>query len=393
MSSHHYSLPARACPSRFRPALPIVAGLALALSALLASPSLAVGAEPLAAAGGDSSAGSALSAAPAPPSAEPAQAAASVPPSVTSADASQPPADEAPDPDAIPEVSVVGERPGPGLWRVVNGDRTLYILGTLRPLPKKMVWKSREVEEVVARSQLVIPERPDIDADLGPIKAVRLYFQWRNVRRNAEGAALEDVLPPDLYQRFQALRATYAPDKRDMLKRRPVLAAGELWNEALNRSGLSLRIGIDRRIRSLAKQGRVPVAEPTLRVEDPQSLLAEAAQIPLEAEVACMRATLDRLESDLANARTLAEAWATGDVELIRSKAEWQHEQACWESLTSAPKLAELRRRFDEVWFEEAVRALETKDVALAVAPMPTLLKPGGVLEQLAARGYDVIAP
>ena len=303
------------------------------------------------------------------------------------------PAAGAADDEALPEVSIVGERPGPGLWRVANGDRTLYILGTLRPLPKKMVWKSREVEEVVSRAQLVIPERTDVDADLGPIKAVRLYFQWRDVRKNADGAALEDVLPPDLYARFQALRATYAPDKRDMLKRRPVLAAGELWNEALNRQGLSLRVGVDRRVRALAKQNRVPVAEPTLRLDDPRALLAEAAQIPLDAEIACMRATLDRLESDLANARTLAEAWATGDVELIRSKAEWQHEQACWTSLTSAPKLAELRRRFDEIWFEEAIRALETKDVALAVAPMPTLLKPGGVLDQLAALGYEITAP
>ena len=295
--------------------------------------------------------------------------------------------------DALPEVSIVGERPGPGLWRVANGDRTLYILGTLRPLPKKMVWKSREVEEVVSRAQLVIPERTDVDADVGPVKAVRLYLQWRKVRKNADGAALEDVLPPDLYARFQALRQAHAPDKRDMLKRRPLLAAGELWNESLDGAGLTLRIGIDSRVRRLAKQARVPIAEPRLEVDDPQALLAEAAQIPLDAEIACMRATLDRLESDLANARVLADAWATGDVELIRSKAEWQHEQACWTSLTSTPKLAELRRRFDEVWFEEASRALETKEVALAVAPMPTLLKPGGVLDQLAARGYEITAP
>lgn len=368
----------------------------LAIAALLATAAsrgaeTPTAAEPAIAPSAAAAAAAAGGAPPAPPA--PTAPTATTPAAPATPDPAPPAAGESADEDVLPEINVIGERPGPGLWRVVNGERTLYILGTLRPLPKKMVWKSREVEEVVARAQLVIPERTDIDADLGPIKAVRLYFQWRDVRKNADGAALEDVLPPDLYARFQALRATYAPDKRDMLKRRPVLAAGELWNEALNRQGLSLRVGVDRRVRALAKQNRVPVAEPRLRVADPQALLAEAAQIPLDAEIACMRATLDRLESDLANARALAEAWATGDVELIRSKAEWQHEQACWTSLTSAPKLAELRRRFDEIWFEEAVRALETKDVALAVAPMPTLLKPGGVLEQLAARGYEVVAP
>jgi uncharacterized protein YbaP (TraB family) len=367
--------------------LVIAALLAMAHSRAAESPSAA---EPAIATSSAAQAGGA-----APEPAELAPAAGTTPPSTTpTAPApTELASGEAADEDVLPEISVVGERPGPGLWRVVNGDRTLYIFGTLRPLPKKMVWKSREVEEVVSRAQLLIPERPDVDADLGPIKAVKLYLQWRKARKNADGAALEDVLPPELYARFEALRAVHAPDKRDMLKRRPLLAAGELWSESLDRAGLTLRIGIDSRVRKLAKQARVPIADPRLEVGDPQALLAEAAQIPLDAEIACMSATLDRLESDLANARRLAEAWATGDVDLIRSKAEWQHEQACWESLTSAPKLAELRRRFDEVWFEEAVRALETKDVALALAPMPTLLKPGGVLEQLAARGYEVVPP
>ena len=62
--------------------------------------------------------------------------------------------------EIIEEVTVIGERAGPGLWKVRNGDNTLYILGTLSPLPKKMTWRSREVENVLARAQQFIPASP-----------------------------------------------------------------------------------------------------------------------------------------------------------------------------------------------------------------------------------------
>ncbi|HEV7491247.1 MAG TPA: hypothetical protein VGO25_10600, partial [Rhodanobacteraceae bacterium] len=52
----------------------------------------------------------------------------------------------------LPTVVVTGEQPGPGLWKVTSGDHVLWILGTLSPLPKKMTWRSGEVEAIVARS-------------------------------------------------------------------------------------------------------------------------------------------------------------------------------------------------------------------------------------------------
>jgi uncharacterized protein YbaP (TraB family) len=295
--------------------------------------------------------------------------------------------------DGLAEIEVTGERPGPGLWRIVNGDRTLYVLGTLRPLPKKMQWRSRELEGVLDRAQLLIPERPDVDANLGPIRAVKLWFQWRKLRRNPDDRTLAEVLPPDLYARFDALRTRYVPGDDGMLELRPLLAAGELWNAALKKSGLTLRIDIDDQVRRLAKQRRVEIAEPKLEIEDAQSLLQELGRVPLDAEFGCMAATLDRLEADLADARTLAEAWATGDVEALRARAEWRHEDACWATLTSAPKLLEVRRRYDQVWLDAAFDAIATRETTVAIAPLAFLLKPGGVLEQMKQRGYEVIEP
>ena len=58
--------------------------------------------------------------------------------------------------NALEEVLVTGEHPGPGLWEVSKGDHTLWILGTHAPLPKRLVWRSQEVEWVITESQEVL---------------------------------------------------------------------------------------------------------------------------------------------------------------------------------------------------------------------------------------------
>ena len=46
---------------------------------------------------------------------------------------------------------VDGTQPGPGLWLVRKGGNDLWILGTLNPLPARMQWQSKQVEQVIAK--------------------------------------------------------------------------------------------------------------------------------------------------------------------------------------------------------------------------------------------------
>jgi uncharacterized protein YbaP (TraB family) len=295
--------------------------------------------------------------------------------------------------EAVEEVTVTGERAGPGLWKVRRGDNTLYLLGTMSPLPRKVEWRSREVESVLDRAQRLIPSSTDVDADIGPIKAVRLYMQFRKLRDNPEDGTLGAVLPPELFQRFESLRLRYAPRNTDMLERRPVIAAAELWREALERSGLTMRNDVGRTVTRLARSRKIAISEPQVRIDDPQGALAEVAKIPVDAEIACMAATLDRLESDLAAARQRAEAWSVGDVSALRPKANSDQQEACWSALMTSPKIAEIRERFDRAWFDIAIDSLEKLPVTLAVVPIEELLGRRGILERLRARGYEVDEP
>jgi hypothetical protein len=47
-------------------------------------------------------------------------------------------------------VLVTGEQPGPALWKVLSGDHVLWILGEVLPVPRKMKWRSKRFERVLA---------------------------------------------------------------------------------------------------------------------------------------------------------------------------------------------------------------------------------------------------
>ncbi|MCS6946542.1 MAG: TraB/GumN family protein, partial [Steroidobacteraceae bacterium] len=156
--------------------------------------------------------------------------------------------------EVVEEVQVLGERPGPGLWQVRRGEHTLYILGTMSPLARRMVWRSTQVEAVLERAQELVPARPSFDIKAGPLTYLRLYRQWRRERRNPGNTTLAEILPADLYARFDAARRKFAPRDRDLEDLRPLLAAGELFQAAVRSTGLTLRNDIGDAVVKMARK-------------------------------------------------------------------------------------------------------------------------------------------
>lgn len=306
--------------------------------------------------------------------------------------AQTPPTAEPAEP-AIEAVEVLGERPGPGLWRVSRGTNAVYILGTLSPTPRRMVWRSRQVEAVLDDAARVIPERPSVDLKAGPIRLIKLYRQWRKLRVNPGDAPLSSVLPAPLYARFEALRLKYAPRDTDLLELRPLLAATGLYQAAVESVGLKFNDNVVDQVRKEARKRRVPVLDIEQKLDDPQAVLADLANIDAATEQACLAATVARLEIELNSLRDRAMAWAVGDIERLRSQSAEEQQNACLGALNSAPRVASITAEFDRRWFEAVVTALETQPVTLAITPIGRLLRKDGVLAQLQARGFMVTPP
>ncbi|MBO9664111.1 TraB/GumN family protein [Dokdonella sp.] len=309
--------------------------------------------------------------------------------------AAPPPTVDAP---VMDTVLVTGEQPGPGLWKVSKGDHVLWILGTWSPLPAGMSWRSKQAEELIAQSQEVLTT-PRANVEIGFFRRLTLLPSLIGVRKNADGDKLEDVLPPDLYARWQVLKERYIGRDKGIERQRPMFAARELYRKAIAKSGLSLKNDAQSLVREIAKQHGVKVEEVNVEIEvdDPRQAIREFKSSPREADVACLRATMDRLETDLAAMKQRANAWASGDLESLRNLPYVDQTRTCISGVASAPglreRIAAAQARVAEEWTRAAENALARNASTFAVLPMEELTKNDGWLSRLGAKGYAVEAP
>ena len=318
-------------------------------------------------------------------------------PSIASA-ADGPPTDPVPD---LGEVEVTGEQPGPALWKVTlpasaNGPaqpHVLWLFGTLRPLPRKMEWRPTAVERALTGAEVYIPYQPDIDVKAGPFALVGLFFSARSALKDPEGQPLRESLPAPLYARFTALKARYAPRDAGMEKRRPAIAAIELYGEALDAMKLSQRVDVEGLVARQARKRGVKVRPVKMEMSDPKAVLAELSALPRAAELACVEATLARLETDLGPMRARAEAWAQGDVAALARLPFPAQETTCGDAVATSPRFKALLQQARTGWLEAVTQALQQHRTSVATVPIQSLLRPGGVADQLAARGFLVEAP
>ncbi|MBB6599800.1 TraB/GumN family protein [Luteimonas sp. MC1825] len=295
---------------------------------------------------------------------------------------------------------VSGTRPGPGMWKVSKGGHVLHILGTVSPLPRRMDWNSADVEAVIARSQAVI-EAPyvAVNSDIGMFRGLALVPAMLRARNNPAKRPLRDVVSADLYARWQLLKARYMGHDRGVEKRRPLVAAQELYEAALKKSGLRMGGVVTPVVRRAARDAGVPLVESkvALTLEDPKAVLKELNDSDL-ADRECFAGTMARIETDLDNMRARANAWADGDLEALGALPYDDHYRTCMEALTAsalARRLGfnDLRARADQAWLANADKALAENPVSFAALPMSQLLAEDGLLAQLRERGYEIQAP
>ena len=303
------------------------------------------------------------------------------------------------DPAVLDAVLVTGEQPGPGLWKVSSDDaHVLWILGTQSPLPKKMTWRAREIDGVIAQAQVVIAA-PSGQFEIGFFRSLTLLPSLLGARKNADGATLQQVLSPQLYARWLALKSRYLGDDHGVERLRPMFAAAKLYDSALDKSGLERDDITWQRVRKAAKKQRVPIVEPLVKVplDDPKQALADFKTTAGALDVSCLEVTITRLETDLDAMRQRANAWAVGDIDALRGLPYPDQREACRAALASNPrlgeKLASIRAQVDAAWLDAAQRALAANRVTLALLPIAELVKPDGRLAQLQAKGYAVEAP
>ncbi len=297
-------------------------------------------------------------------------------------------------------VVVSGSQPGPGLWKVSKGGHTLWILGTLSPLPRRMEWDTSAVEQAIAQSQQII-DSPSVKlkADVGFFGKLALIPTALKARRNPGDKTLQQVVPPQQYVRWQALKARYIGNDRGIERWRPVFAALELYDNAIRKSGMAWSGIVAPAVDKLARKHGLKRVQPKaeIAIAKPKQALKEFAEQPLD-DLACFEKTLDRIQGDLGNMAARANAWAVGDIDALRDLPANNQFMACSAAFTEAGLarkygINDLAQRMEREWLAAAEAALQSNTSTFAMLPVSELLKDNGYLAKLQAKGYQVQAP
>lgn len=300
---------------------------------------------------------------------------------------------------AAPAVLVVGQRPGPGLWKVTKGEHVMWVFGTYSPLPKKMEWRSHEVETKLAQSQEFIGP-PGLKVGVGFFKGLVMLPQLIGVKKNPGGARLRDVLPADVYARWLPLKAKYIGKDDDIESYRPLFAADELMRKGLDQAGLSKGHEVRGQLEWLARRDKLKMTMPKLRMEldAPSRVLKTFKKSSLD-DVACFAKTVEWLEGDIDAMRRRANAWAMGDIDALRQLDFAEREDACRGALAnsalaqSEPQFKALEARTYDAWLAAAEKALSANASTFAVLELKDILDPHGPLAVLQSRGYAIESP
>jgi hypothetical protein len=297
-------------------------------------------------------------------------------------------------------VVVTGIQPGPGLWQVRKGEHTLWIMATLRPLPRRMEWEPRELDALVARADRVLTAPGvDVDADIGFFGGLRLLPSALRARNNPDDKTLAEVMPPELYARWQAQKAIYLGRDRGIEERRPVFAAYALMEEALEDLDLKRENIVWDRVERIAKRNDRPIVpvEVRISIDDPRDALREfeGSQV---SDLACMDATLKRLETDTSAMVERANAWAVGDLRTLEELEFDSEIRACALALLDVEAFrkrgfTDLPKRVVDEWVRVAEESLVEHATTVAVADYQVLTADDGLLAGLRGKGYEIIEP
>jgi uncharacterized protein YbaP (TraB family) len=319
--------------------------------------------------------------------------------------------------EELDTVLVTGIQSGPALWKVSKGDHVLWILGTYSPLPQKMTWNSAEAAMHLASSQeILFPGGVRTDLDVGFFTSLSSLNLMRKAGSNPDEETLQDVLPPDVFDKWRVLQEKYMP--RDTVARmRPPFAMQSLQNNAFIRIGFGGDAGIDKEIRKLARKHKlkvtaIPVREVELKVKGARELLKKYSSSPL-AGVDCFARAVDLFEATYATLTDRANAWAAGDIASFRQLRDKQLAPNCVSEMTNAlltegfergtvmeAVVERYKKDLDSAWKQQVEVLLRSTESALtrnkstfAVMRIESLLQPDGYPKYMRDRGYLVEAP
>lgn len=280
----------------------------------------------------------------------------------------------------VEELVVTAAQPGPAWWKVSKGESTVFIMGApMGYLPKDLEWDTSVLDRRLDGAKaLILPSGASLG--LGDV------FGLIRLRGQLKGdGSLESALPEPTRSRFIAARTALDKDAGRYAKWGPVWAGQMLYGDYADAHRFEGAYLAFRPVQRLARRHRVPIERQTYKGM-PMLKAVVGEMSDEEKAIVCLDGYVEAVTQDPALYRASAEGWAGGDVRAALDVVRGP--DICNAALADNFTRDSIR---DQV--EAIAAALETPGKAVAVVPLRRLVVEDGVIEQLRARGFQVIDP
>ncbi len=270
--------------------------------------------------------------------------------------------------------------PGPAMWKLTRGKGTVWVMAVLDEAPADLKWDDRFLKHLLSGAQtLITPGTANFSAD-GEAR-------YRRQSRLAPTTSLSAVVSPETYARF----ATTVGREKDLKLETYTgftaeRAGAELYDNVVSRHSVATDIPQAYQIAAMT-YGTATKIEPALRFDGDETI-DQLLALDASGNEACLNAYLDGIDYDLDTLPQVARDWAQGDVTEVSLFYRDTPDLGCdlltpgWQARFEAPAITRMADTID--------KALDHGGQTVALMRFSQLLRKGGILDQLQARGVTV---
>jgi uncharacterized protein len=104
------------------------------------------------------------------------------------------------EPVPLPADQVQDYAPAPAMWRLADGDTTIYLLGTFHLMPEQFRWRNPQLDAIVAEAEELVLESSDVDA-----AAAQAFVDPKLTRLMLSRPATSQMLSPESGTKWERL--------------------------------------------------------------------------------------------------------------------------------------------------------------------------------------------
>ncbi|HEX8468679.1 MAG TPA: TraB/GumN family protein [Allosphingosinicella sp.] len=277
------------------------------------------------------------------------------------------------------DIIVTGRKSGVPMWTVRSDTTTLVLVGTIEGVSKTTYWNPDALTAALRKAdQVAFPQSHIFTANL--FSAIGWIAKWNAMGSLPKGQRLSAIASPSAMRRLAALKAKGSV-RGDYDGRHPLHLGRDLRERAAD--SIKFGRGADDYVRRAIKQYKLNLVP--IEKSKAKPLVKDLFASTPQEHLPCLDASIAMAEAGPAAVQARSDAWAARRVpEVLASPAE-KFERVCWPTAEIIEPGSAL--------IGEMKQLLSQPKVTVAVLTLRSLAEAGGVLDGLAAAGFDIQGP